>query len=535
MNLPARTAAAPHIVDLLGRAEARCHVQLVTAAGTRETSFDEIWKLSTRLAGVMQRDASKGRVAGMLTPSVETIASFVGALRAGRDFVSLPLPGRGQDLSAYAEQLAAIIDAGKVGALVIEAAYAPLLRSLPIELPCPILVSEEVAQTVAGALHGEPEPGEIIQFSSGTTGRAKGIRLSGTAIAASVSATLDALEVGGAPESFCSWLPLSHDMGLIGGLLGSWVGCSRTRPGYRYTCLSPELFLARPLVWLETCAAIGGTVTAGPTFAYHVLSRHLERRAALDLSKLRACIVGAEPIGADTLTAFAAAGSRHGLHEMALCPAYGLAEMCLAVSMVRPDEAWSTRTLSVDGRSGSFVSCGRTLDGVNVDAPSIAAGAGPVRVSGSVACAGYIPDQKGIEDGWIDTGDLGAVDGRELVVTGRFDDIVCVAGRNLFAWELERTAATVPGVRPGGCAVLADGHGRYVVLFESSVTDPGGLQETLVEVRRRLATVAGVGPSGVGCLPRGVVAKTPSGKIRRSYMATELRRLVDSCLAYRES
>src|SRR6185437_5523960 len=233
---------------------------------------------------------------------------------------------------------------------------------------------------------------------------------------------------------------------------------TRTSPGYRYTCISPELFLQRPLLWMETCAAIGGTVTAGPTFAYHVLSKHLGRGPELDLRSLRACLVGSEPIGADTLRAFAAAGARHGFREQALCPAYGLAEMCLAVSIVAPGGAWSTRDVTVEGHAAQYVSCGRLLECARVDAPDLRAGAGPVRVTGSAACAGYIPDRGGPREGdWLDTGDLGVLDAGELFITGRADDLVCVAGRNVFAWELESAASGIPHVRPGDCAALTDG------------------------------------------------------------------------------
>jgi acyl-CoA synthetase (AMP-forming)/AMP-acid ligase II len=536
MNAGYRTNHAPHVLDWLGRAgdRAQCHVQFVTPRGTVDTSFSEIWSLSTRMASAVPAAVPTGRIAGVLTPSPEMVACFVGCLRAGRDFVSLPLPGRGQDPVAYAHQLCAIAAIANIEALVVEAAYADLLRSLPGGLSCPVFEAERLAEQTTGGRLPDAEPGELIQFSSGTTGTPKGIRLGGEAIAASVEATLDRLQVGGTPEAFCAWIPLSHDMGLIGGLLGSWVGCGRTRPGYRYTCVSPELFMARPWVWMEICSAIGATVTAAPTFAYHLLVQPLGRGHALDLAKLRACIVGAEPIASDTLRSFAAAASRHGFREHALCPGYGLAEMGLAVSMVAPGEGWTARAVSNDGKSDTYVSCGKVLRCASVDAPDIASGAGPIRVSGPALSSGYLPPRAPSPDGWLDTGDLGVLADGELFVTGRSDDLLCVAGRNLFAWEIERAASAVSQVRPGACVAVTDGRGRYVLLFEPRAGAETDLTATLAEVRRKAVDVAGIGPSAVGCLPRGAIAKTPSGKLRRNSMASDLPRLREACLDYKE-
>ena len=323
-------------------------------------------------------------------------------------------------------------------------------------------------------------------------------------------------------------------MGLIGGLLGSWVACRRTRPGYKYVCMSPEMFLGRPLLWMETCAAEGATITAGPTFAYHVMSRHLPRAHSLDLSKLRACAIGAEPIGVETLEAFQRAAGAHGFREGAMCPGYGLAEATLGVSMVRPGEHWKTRTVSVDGQKAAYVSCGPVLDCVKVQAPDIEAGAGPIRIAGPAVCSGFIPTREAPADGWLDTGDLGVLAEGELLMTGRSDDLLCVAGRNLFAWELETEASKAPNVRTGDCAVVPDGRGGYVVLFETRTAADHDLDGTCRDIRLRLARLIGIGPAAGGCVPRGTLPKTPSGKTRRRAIAADLKRLVESCTAYKE-
>jgi acyl-CoA synthetase (AMP-forming)/AMP-acid ligase II len=454
---------------------------------------------------------------------------FVGCLRAGRDFISIPLPGRGQTADRYGAQIENILKVSGATAIAVEAEYASILRSLPRLSSWPLLLAEELAEADASPFRSDPLPGGLVQFSSGTTGSPKGIRLSCEAIAASVEATLDALGVGERPESFCSWVPLSHDMGLIGGLLGTWAGCSRTR--YRYTLLSPELFLLRPLAWLEACSRTAATLTAAPAFAYGVASRHLAKGAGLKLDSLKACIIGAEPIRAETLVNFAAAAGVHGLREDALCPAYGLAEATLAVSMVRPGERWKTRSVSVEGRNGRFVSCGRPLDCVTVDAPDGTSPAGPIRVAGPVLLDRYVPGDANPAGSWLETNDLGVLEGGELFVTGRSDDLLCMAGRHVFAWELEGAVHGTLDVRPGDVAVVADASGRYVVLLEIRPSAKPDFDKLLLAARKEVVAVAGIGPSAVACLPKGSILKTPSGKIQRAGMAATLPALLETSLA----
>jgi acyl-CoA synthetase (AMP-forming)/AMP-acid ligase II len=528
-----REKSGKHILESLCRAErGRDRVQFVSPSGVRHSTFADLWSLSARAARTISASVPAGRIAGVLTPSAEMIACLVGSLRGGRDFVSLPLPGRGQSPAAYLEQLRTITTLANVSAVIVESAYVSALESSTGAPVAPLLVAEHLIESATSALQGEPEPGQLVQFSSGTTGTPKGVRLDGFAIDACVEAILAGLRIGRDPEVFCGWVPLSHDMGLIGGLLASWVGA--TRAPYRYVCTSPELFVARPSLWLETCAEHRATITAAPAFAYDIAARRLPRGPLLDLSALRAAIVGAEPIAAETLRAFDAAARSHGLRSTALCPAYGLAEATLAVSMVPPETPWSSRSVVADGQRGEYVSCGAILDSVRVDAPGREDGPGPIRVAGPALCSGYIPSRPQPPGLWLDTGDLGILVDGDLIVTGRSDDLLCLAGRNVFAWELERAAYALPHVRSGGCAVVSDGRGSYVALFEPVHGERADADRWLTDVRRQLGAVAGLGPSGVGCLPRGTLPKTPSGKTQRNSIASRIDELIASCVAYAE-
>lgn len=524
-------SSAPDILELLSRATSESRVTLTTPRGTRRTTFADLWELSGRAARNISQHCGPSRVAGIITPSPEMISCFIGSLRSGRDFVSLPGLARAQSSISYSNQIRTSLQLANVEVLVVEEAHKEAMRPLAEASSCSLLVAERVVDGHRSRLP-DPEPGKLIQFSSGTTNTAKGIQLSGKAIAANVDSILQALQIDESPETFCSWLPLSHDMGLIGGLLGSWAGSARTKAGYEYICMSPDLFLARPLLWMEICSSAGVSITAAPTFAYDVLSRHLRRASTLDLRAMRACMIGAEPIRAQTLRGFAEAASRSGLRESAICPSYGLAEATLAVSMVSPRRAWNTRVVSVEGRKSEYVSCGPALEGVEIAAPTPEQGAGPISVRGSSLFDGYIPSRSDTSGDWLQTGDWGVLADGELYVTGREDDLLCVAGRNLFAWELEHAVMDVFSVRPGNCAVVPDGRGRYMAFFE---TRGGGddLEDVLLQVKRRLVAVAGIGPSTVACVRRGALAKTPSGKLQRNHIAADAMKLIDGSLVHR--
>jgi acyl-CoA synthetase (AMP-forming)/AMP-acid ligase II len=519
------------IIEILAHAsEHERGVEFVTRAGKEETTFHELWTQSSSASAALS-GSNEAPIAGVLSPSAAMVACLIGALRSGTDFVSVPLPGRGQTSEKFFEQTRRIMALAGAETLVLAQHYAPFFAGLS---GVRVVVAETLVAGSSGARMRERR-GKLVQFSSGTTGVPKGVRMTTSAIGASVEATLTAIDARA--EVSCQWVPLSHDMGLIGGLLATWAAGTRGWLSGRsfgpYICISPELFLARPLLWLETCGARGAAVTTAPTFAYQLVAKHLAGSRMLDLSRLRVCLVGAEPIHPASLEAFQEAARPHGFQPQALCPAYGLAEAALAVSIDPPDREWSTQKVSVHGVARDYVSCGRVLPCVQVRAEGRGNEPGRISIAGPAVCDGVFGGTSATSDGWRDTGDVGIMNGDELVVTGRTDDLLCIAGRNVFAWELEAEMMGCEGVRAGNCAVVADGRGRYVALFEPSRTlsDTGPV---LSVVRARLAQFAGIGPSAVGCLRRGDLPKTPSGKVRRHRIASELEGFRDLCVAYRE-
>jgi fatty-acyl-CoA synthase len=471
---------------------------------------------------------------------------MVGALRADVDFVSLPLLGRGQASAAYLQHLRQLLELSQAELLIASPRDEKLLRELGVDRFATILSARECVDRgeTLGRLRDHLGQGRLIQMTSGTTGVPKGVCLDGHKIAACVEATLDIIAPPGSPYRGCYWVPLSHDMGLIGSLFCSWAAACKQRAGIdesTYVCLSPERFMARPLAWLELCARFGATTTAGPTFAYRVAARQLAATdMRLDLSSLRTCIVGAEPVYAEVLRDFAAAALPHGFNERALCPAYGLAEAALTVSMSRPGVPWYARAVSESGPdstgvSRSVVSCGPVLPCLEVCSSEEAAGR--ILLRGASAAQDFLPTRQRAPDEWLDTGDLGAIIDGDLFVTGRGDDLICVAGRNLFAWELEGKLAGQALVRPGNCAMVADQKGGYLVLFEPAkdTVPTSELQEACTEVRRALVVATGIGPSFVACVPRGTLPKTSSGKLRRRHIAQTWETLAQASLASRRS
>jgi acyl-CoA synthetase (AMP-forming)/AMP-acid ligase II len=532
--------SSPHLCDLLARAsESPNAVVFVTPRGRDETTFQHVWKLSTGAANGFLRSRAGRPCAGVMTASAEMVACFLGVLRAGSDFVSLPLPRRGQTLENYSAQTRRILELAGADVIITERAYQHVLGPLASCADVRVLEAEAVVSDAANDDRTPDSFGRLIQFSSGTTGVPKGVSLTGSAIGASIQATLEA--IGDWRGGRCHWVPLSHDMGLIGGLLTGWAstlsksgngGAGAASP---CTYMSPELFLARPLTWLEQCASSRARVITGPTFAYQILSRQLRSAPELDLSSLEVCLVGAEPIHPETLREFEKSALRHHFDPRALCPAYGLAEASLAVSIDPPFEHWSTKQVAMGDSRHEYVSCGRVLPCVNVVVEGAGGVPGQIKIRGPAVCEAVFGSVAGAPgaNGYRNTGDMGLLTDGELVITGRTDDLLCLAGRNFFAWELEAELSECGGVRAGNCAVVPDGRGRYVVMFEPAVpnTDFGDLLRT---VRRRLARFAGIGPSAVGCLPRGEIPKTASGKIRRNAIAADLAGLRTACIAFRE-
>jgi 1-acyl-sn-glycerol-3-phosphate acyltransferase len=349
--------------------------------------------------------------------------------------------------------------------------------------------------------------------------------------------------VAATPEDvFVSWLPLYHDMGLIGAWLGSLYH------GFTLVVMSPLTFLTRPVRWLQAIHDHRASLSGAPNFAYELCVRRIPDRALdeLDLSTWRWAFNGAEPVSPTTLERFRERFARCGLRPEAIAPVYGLAEAAVGLTFPptgrgplvdRVDrEAFvhsgRARPTEAEGPSAlRFVSCGRPLLGHAVrvvDAAGHELGEreeGTLEFRGPSATRGYYRDPEAtarlFDGAWLDTGDLGYIAGGELYVTGRVKDVILRAGRTLHPEELEEAIGEVPGVRKGCVAVFASadhvsGTERIVVLAETREVSPEAVATLRTQVRARASELVGVSPDEVVLAPPHTVPKTSSGKIRRA-------------------
>jgi acyl-CoA synthetase (AMP-forming)/AMP-acid ligase II len=490
--------------------------------------FAELWRRSGRAARWFSaRFPENAAVAMVLATTPAAVAALVGAWRAGLVVASLPGPGRGMSAGEY--QLQVEQACLQVGAelLAVDDVLVPLLPPLSV----PAAGFAQCHDGTGGRTGGR---GGLVQFTSGSTSAPKGVQIGLSAIAANVESILEVL----APEAgdcACSWLPLSHDMGLVGMLLSS---CSAMRPailGRAELCLiRPEYFLRDPASWLRICSETGATTTAAPDFGYGLAARTIGTAKRVDLSLLRTCLCGGEVVRWSTLERFAEASAAAGFRARAFCPAYGLAEATLAVTMVRPEQNAIVRYADAlaladgewhdvpAGQGQAVVSAGTCLPGMDCRIAEKNSGLGAVEVTGRSMFSGYVgagpPFRSG---GWFRTGDLGILIDGQLYLAGRYDDRIIVAGRNVDATQIEGSISGKGGIRHGGAAAVEDGDGGFAVVAETAeVPDPRQIADA---VRDMLVRATGLAPSAVIFVPRGSLPKTPSGKLQRYRVRSLLR------------
>jgi acyl-CoA synthetase (AMP-forming)/AMP-acid ligase II len=399
----------------------------------------------------------------------------------------------------------------------------------------------------AATAPGEPRPVEpghtaLIQFSSGSTSEPRGVVLSHRNLLANIDGIIRAAKITSA-DSTLSWMPLTHDMGLIGFHLTPLV------LGLDMVLMATELFIRRPLAWLQHAAETRATLLSSPNFGYRHLLRALkpDKLAGVDLSAVRLIFNGAEPIDAELVDEFLTAMAPLGLDRRTMFPVYGLAEASLAVSF--PDPAATVRSVPVDrhrlspgepvrrlpeaqGQALRLVSVGGPVPGCRFriadgDGRALAEGClGRVQIAGANVTAGYYADPAAnaaafTADGWLDTGDLGFVVDGELVIAGRRKEVILVNGQNYYPHDLEAAAASVEGVEIGKVAACALGRPGdptdAVALF---VVHRGALDTfppRMKALRRRIHELAGLELAEI--LPVTQIPKTTSGKIQRYKLA----------------
>ena len=518
-------------------------------ARERETklSHAELYERARRAAsGLIARGISPGdRVAVIAATSPEFFDGFFGAVLAGAVPVPLYPPVRLGRLSEYHERTAAMLRAARVR-LVLADGRTRRVLGRTIEQARPELGCEPLdeIQGAAIALPAQaPDALGFIQFSSGTTQAPKPVALSHRQILANVRAIgseiLRAYPDGEHLRHVAvSWLPLYHDMGLVGGVLTSLFH------GRDLVLIPPEHFVARPALWLRAISRHRATISPAPNFAYALCVERVrdDELAGVDLSSWRVAMNGAEPVTPSVLERFVARFAAYGLREEALTPVYGLAEATLAVTfsalrrrfVVNHFDALAleeSRALPAAEGGSPIVSLGPPLPGFAVEIRDEAGVALPEGAIGRVAVRGPslmtaydgMPEETArvLRAGWLDTGDSGFLWRGELHLYGRTKDLIIVRGRNHAPQDIEQALEGVPGMR-AGCSVAlgalgVDGAGEELWVFVERAHGAREPDDAIADaVGRRALECSGLLPARVLVLAPGTLPRTSSGKIRRA-------------------
>ncbi|MGB5452478.1 MAG: AMP-binding protein [Sedimenticolaceae bacterium] len=527
----------------------RPHIQVLGADEGELTTltYEQLWTAATAAAaGLQGLGVQPGQpIAIMLPTGRDYFVSFFAVLLAGAVPVPIYPPARWSQLEDHLRRHRGILSNCRASVLITvpaAKALARLLQSL-VESLREVVTPEDLAggadHYTAPAISG----GDVafLQYTSGSTGNPKGVILTHANLLANIRAMGERVQASPS-DVFVSWLPLYHDMGLIGAWFGSLYFAMPL------VVMSPLTFLSHPERWLRAIHRFGGTLSAAPNFAYELCLKRLGDAdlQGLDLSSWRIAFNGAEPVSPNTLERFAARFAPYGFRGEALMPVYGLAES--TVGLAFPPLARGPRidriqreSLASKGKAVTadpadphalrFVACGMPLPGHELRVVDSSGRELPERHEGHVqfrgpsATSGYYRNPEATErlfqDGWLDTGDLGYMVAGEVYITGRSKDIILRAGRNFYPHELEEAVGGITGIRKGCVAVFgstepASGTERLVVLAETREQDAAELERMRREINTLAAELVGIPPDDVVLGPPHTVPKTSSGKIRRA-------------------
>src|SRR5437667_1923599 len=483
-------------------------------------------------------------VAIMLPTSQEYLFCFYGTLLAGGIPVPLYPPARLTTIEDHLTRHVGILKSAGAALMVTIPEAKPLawLLRAQVESLRAVLVPADFTAAGKGFTPVRGGSGQIgfLQYTSGSTGQPKGVVLTHANLLANVRAMGRAARAGSA-DVFVSWLPLYHDMGLIGGSFATMY------LGFPVVLMSPLAFLSRPSQWLRAIHRHRGSISGGPNFSYELCLRRIpdEELEGLDLASWRFAFNGAEPVSADTLAAFEERFSRWNCRKRVISPVYGLAEASVGLAFTPPGEPWQVDPIDRDwlSRTGEavparpndrsplkVVGCGsvipdhdlRVVDAAGLELPDRSEG--QLQFRGPSATSGYYRNPeatKGLFDGeWVNTGDRAYLSEGNLYITGREKDVIIRGGRNISPYELEEAVGGVAGIRRGCVAVFgsmdaASGTERVVVLAETREADLSRHTEVKRRINELAVSLIGAPVDDIVLAPPHTVPKTSSGKIRR--------------------
>lgn len=513
----------------------------------RSLTFGDLHKGALRVAnGLFQHDIEqRDTIALMLPTGHDYFYGFFGALYANAIPVPLYPPMRASAIEEHLKRQASILNNAKARVMItvpeakkLAAVVKGMVPSLEHVLTLDEVWAKPLERWEPGA---ESDDIVFLQYTSGSTGNPKGVKLSHANLFANIQAAKDVLQAD-QDDVFVSWLPLYHDMGLIGTCLSSlWYGL-------HLVIMSPLLFLTRPQYWLWAIDQFGGTLSPSPNFGYELCLKRIndEDMEGLDLSSWRQAFNGAEAVSPDTVTRFIERFSQWGFRAESMAPVYGLAENSVALTF--PEErreplvdyidrdkfqkGGEAKPVSPDDESAlRFVCCGKAIPNHDIRIVDDNGKAlderqeGNLQFTGPSATRGYHrneDDTQALFDGqWLNTGDRGYIADKELYLSGRNKDLIVRAGRNIYPGEIEEAVGELDLVRSGCVAAFASGMGessgeRLIVVAETREKDEKKLEDVREKIQRIAMDSLDIEVDEVLLVRPHTVPKTSSGKLRRN-------------------
>lgn len=511
-----------------------------------QITYGELHDAALKVAhGLVSLGISPGdRVAIMLGSSREFFQAFFGVLYSGTIPVPIYPPFRPSQVEDHMQRQAGILRNAGVKILIISEEMQAV-SSLLFDLAGDLKHIETVFGLTSNGALGKPVQADnqtvaLIQYTSGSTGDPKGVVLTHANLLANIRAMGEALEAG-SYDVFVSWLPLYHDMGLIGAWLGSLYY------GAFAVIMPPLAFLADPSRWLRTIHHHKATLSAAPNFAFELCCKNIRKEQidGLDLSSLRLILNGAEPVSPMTIDRFSERFAPYGFRREMMGPVYGLAENSVGLAFpplgrAPPVNKVKRNVLSTEGRAEpadnddptalAFVACGHPLPRHEIRIVDDGGRELPDRYEGQLhfrgpsATAGYFRNDKKNQtlfiEGWLDSGDRAFMHKGDVFITGRVKDMIIKGGRNIYPQEIEELTGQVEGVRKGCVAAISSpdpkaGTERLVLVVETRLISDVEREVLRQRIRETCALKLEMPPDVIELVPPRSVPKTSSGKIRR--------------------